>query len=299
MFSRALAGVLAPLVVLSAEQGRAPSELEEVLRQADKSRQEYVSAFRDLIGVETRVTELLNKNGTAEKQRTVVSDFLVYRSRFQTDDVTECRITREVDGKTARNPTDEAMKLFQKLAKANTASEENQALREQNAKHVLRFLIWGLTTYPVPWVRQHLRPGFDFTVGHEDLAGRDAIVLGYQSKELGRATTYTTLFRRFKNPRSDWRGRVWMDSRDWHIRRWVEDLTVVDDDITSPGVLLHKEIEYEPSPLGGNLPARILTSNFDKSAQTLKPVTRITFTYGGFKRFDVMTATEFKKAGGE
>ncbi|HEU4939025.1 MAG TPA: hypothetical protein VFT39_21405, partial [Vicinamibacterales bacterium] len=60
MFSRALAGVLAPLVVLSAaEQGRAPSELEEVLRQADKSRQEYVSAFRDVIGVETRVTELL------------------------------------------------------------------------------------------------------------------------------------------------------------------------------------------------------------------------------------------------
>jgi hypothetical protein len=298
MFSRALAGVLAPLVFLSAEQSHSPSDVEEVVRQADKSRQEYVSAFRDVIGVETRVTELVNKNGTAEKQRTVVSDFLVYRSRFQTDAVTECRIAREVDGKTARNPRGEAMQLFRELAKARTASEENRALREQNAKHILRFLIWGLTTYPIPWVQQHLRRGFDFTVGHDDLAGRDAIVLGYQSKEPGPATTYTTLFRRFKNPRSSWRGRVWMDSRDWHIRRWVEDLMVVDDDITSPDVLLHKEIEYVPSPLGGNLPARILTSNFDKTggktAHMLNPVTRITFTYDGFKRFDVTTDAKVK-----
>ena len=73
---------------------------------------------------------------------------------------------------------------------------------------------------------------------------------------------------------------------------------VVDDDISTSGVLLHKEIDYEPSALGGNLPARIVASNFDKTSNkapyTLTPVTRITFTYDGFKRFDVTTATEIK-----
>ena len=153
--------MLASFVFLSTEQAPASTELEETVRQADTSRQEYVNAFRDLIGIETRVTELLNKNGTTEKRRTVVSDFLVYRSKFQSD-------------------------------------------------------------------------------------------------------------------------------------------MVVDDDLTTPAVLLHKEIDYEPSPLGANLPARIVTSNFDKAGEkgrhTLRPVTRITFTYDGFKRFDVTTATEMKNA---
>ena len=127
MFSRALAIVVAALAFLSGEQGHAPSELEEILRQADKSRQEYVNSFRDLIGVETRVTELLNHNGTTEKQRKVISDLLVYRSRFQTDTVSECRITREVDGKTARDPTGEAMKLFRGLAKARSVRGNGNA----------------------------------------------------------------------------------------------------------------------------------------------------------------------------
>lgn len=71
--------------------GLAQEEPEEALRQAEKSRQEYLDTFRDLTAVETWVTEILNTNGTIDKRRTVVSDFFVYRSRFKNDVVSRER----------------------------------------------------------------------------------------------------------------------------------------------------------------------------------------------------------------
>jgi len=301
MLTRALAILISSLTVPFHAQNPAQTDLEEALRQADKSRQEYVAAFTDLIGIETRVTELLNKSGATEKQQTVMSDFLVYRSRFKSEDVSECHITREIDGKAVRNPQDEAMKLFRELAKARTQAEESAAIWEQNAKHTLRFLIWGLTLQPLPWVREEARRDFDVSLaGHERLGEDDAVVLAYQSKELRPSgERWKPLLTRFKNPRFGWRGQAWLDSKDWRIRRWVDDLIVTDDEMTMPVAVLHKEIEYERGRSGGTLPARIVASRFeksgDKASRTLRPVTRITFTYDGFKRFDVTTAAEIKK----
>jgi len=50
------------------------------------------------------------------------------------------------------------------------------------------------------------------------------------------------------------------------------------------------------------LPRRIVHSTFDKtsgkeSPRTMRPVTRITFTYEPFRSFDVSTATDIKEPG--
>ena len=59
---------------------------------------------------------------------------------------------------------------------------------------------------------------------------------------------------------------------------------------------------YAPHPLGLLLPQRIVNSTFGKTAgkespRTLRPLTRITYTYEGFRRFEVSTATEIKEPG--
>jgi hypothetical protein len=178
-------------------------------------------------------------------------------------------------------------------------------LNEQNKKHALRFLVWGLTLQPVPPIRQDSQHDFDFAVVERGRLGdHDTIVLGYQSKALRPVEQNLAgiLFRQFKNPRSGKRGRAWLDAQDCRIRRWVDETTAVDDEITTPVVVAHKDIEYEPSPGGLLLPRRIVNSTFDKTAgkqlpRTLRPLTRITFTYGPFRRFEVSTASDIKEPG--
>ena len=56
-------GIIYSLAICSSAQGPAQGGLEETLRLADQRRQEYVDAFRNFTAVETRVTELLDKDG--------------------------------------------------------------------------------------------------------------------------------------------------------------------------------------------------------------------------------------------
>lgn len=298
MIRRVLAVVLSLLATALVPRGLAQEEPEEALRQAEKSRQEYLDTFRDLTAVETWVTEILNTNGTIDKHRTVVSDFFVYRSRFKNDVVREYRITREVDGKAAGNPADQAMKLFRALAAATTLEQEQAALREQNFRHILRFIVWGLTVDPFWAVQSDRRQSFNFAPSERQRLGdRDTIVLAYEAKAF-RSMQPTLLFRRFNRPRSGSRGTAWLDAKDWRLRRWVNDVMVVDDEITTAAVLMHEEIDYERSALGV-LPKRIAISTFDKSGDkktphVLRPVIRQSFTYQAFKRFEVTTATEIE-----
>jgi hypothetical protein len=45
-----------------------------------------------------------------------------------------------------------------------------------------------------------------------------------------------TIFKHFKSPRRGARGRAWLDAKDSRIRRWVDDMMVVDDEITTAAV---------------------------------------------------------------
>ncbi len=72
---------------------------------------------------------------------------------------------------------------------------------------------------------------------------------------------------------------------------------VVDDEVITPAVLMHKEIDYASSGLGV-VPSRITISLFDKSddKHTLRAAIRQTFTYEAWKRFAVSTATGMAKS---
>ena len=112
MIKPLLLTVFSSLALAFLAQRPAGGELDDILGQAAKGRQAYIDGFKDLTTIETRVTELLDKNGRTEQQQTVVSDFLIYQSRFKNDVASEYRITREINGKAARHPTDEALKFW-------------------------------------------------------------------------------------------------------------------------------------------------------------------------------------------
>ena len=82
------------------------SDLGDLLSRGDARRQEYVEAFKDLIAVETRLTEIIDRNGRVEKARVVVSDFLVYRSGLRDDLVSDTASrARWTAGRSARPRT--------------------------------------------------------------------------------------------------------------------------------------------------------------------------------------------------
>ena len=178
-------------------------ELEDILREADKRRQEYVDTFKNFTAVETRVTELLDKDGRIEKQRTVVSDFLVYQSAFDRDAIGEYRMPREVDGRLVGKPTEDAIKLFQKLAKAKTSAQEFRQLHEQNRKYMLRYTHWGGTLQPL-WILGKDRQNVNFgIVGRQQLDGQEVVVLSYQTKEEARQVEVRGPLAGFKQPRTE------------------------------------------------------------------------------------------------
>lgn len=276
-------------------------ELDDVMKQAVSSRDDYIRRFRDLTAVETWVTEIIRPNGTVDKRRIVTSDLYVYQSRFDRAIRREYRITREVNGEAAADPLAQATKLFRALGKARTLKEEEAALFAQNTRHVLRYVIMGLTLAPIWPVDETRRTSFQFALAGRDRAGDDDVVaLTYESKafETRDATTILYGLAGFKHPRTRVQGTIWLAGKDGRLRRQVDDLLVVDDEIATPAVLLHKDIVYQSSPLG-EVPSRIAISKFEKVREKKAPPMlrlslRQTYAYDAYKRFDVSTASEIK-----
>jgi hypothetical protein len=278
--------------------GQVPqSELAAVLRQAADRRQEYVETFKNLTAAETKTTELFDKNGKVEKQRTVISDLLIYQMQTNSIVMDEFRIPREVDGKLVGKGEKQAVELLQNLAKSKTSEQERKRLRDENLKYTLTYYRWGITLQPATSLRRELRPLYTFElIGSEKVGNREVLLLRYQSN--GTTPSSSNLVRHFTNPKIGERGRIWLDAEDFRIWRWESEKTVVDKDITASAVYLRDEIEYVTSTFGILVPKTIITSFFDKQEtdkQSLRLTGRITYTYDAFKRFDVSADSEVPK----
>jgi len=189
-------------------------ELEKVIHKTDNQRKEYIEAFKNLTAVETKTTELFDEKGKVKKARKVVADFLVYQSPLDKNVVNEYRITREIDGKIVRNQEEQAVKFFEKLAKAKTLEQEFKRLREENLKHTLHYYRWGLTLSPLPVLNEERKNKYEFEItGRENINGRATIVLSYKAKELIQSKSRGFLSS-FKNPKIRTRGRAWVYSKD-------------------------------------------------------------------------------------
>ena len=140
--------VLLAAAILAA-QAQAPSGLDTVLQRAEVQRAAYVATFRNVTATETRVTELFDEQGRVDTQRTLVSNLLVYQSRFDPTVLSEYRIPLTVDGKPTRKLEQAAIKLFGRLARACSTAEELEVLKEQNMSHGLGVVVSGMALHPL------------------------------------------------------------------------------------------------------------------------------------------------------
>ena len=293
--------VLLAAAVLAA-QSQAPAGLDTVLQQAEAQRAAYVAAFRNVTATETRVTEMFDDRGRIEKQRTLVSNLLVYQSRFDPAVLSEYRIPLTVDGKPTGKPEQDAIKLFGRLAKARSTAEELEVLKEQNVRHRLGFLVWGWTLQPFNAVRTDWRSRFEFSLqGTESLDGRDVTILDYREKTPRRVEP-RALLSPFADPHMLGRGRAWLDTPDHRLRRLVSEFVVSDKTLPGPGVVTRRDAEYVNSAFGILVPRRLVSEFYRKSGkkngpQSLRLAVRLTDTYSDFKRFDVSTVSDIRLPG--
>jgi hypothetical protein len=293
--------VLLPAAVLAA-QSQAPAALDSVLQQAEEQRAAYVAAFRNVTATETRVTEMFDDRGRVQKQRTLVSNLLVYQSRFDPAVLSEYRIPLAVDGKPTGKPEQEAIKLFGRLAKARSTAEELEVLTQQNASHGLRVAVWGGTLQPFKLFRTDWRRRFEFSLqGTESLDGREVTILDYREATPRRVDPRALFLSQFAEPQEVWRGRAWLDTPDHRLRRLLSEFVVSDKTLPEPGVVSRRDSEYANSAFGILVPRRLVSEFYRKSKkngpQSLSLAVRLTDTYSDFKRFDVSTVSDIRLPG--
>jgi hypothetical protein len=294
--------VLLAAAVLAA-QSQAPAGLDTVLQQAEEQRAAYVAAFRNVTATETRVTEVFDDRGRVEKQRTLVSNFLVYQSRFDPAVLSEYRIPLTVDGKPTGKPEQDAIKLFGRLARARSTAEELEVLKEQNVSHGLRVVVWGGTLQQLNAIRTDWRSRFEFSLqGAESLDGREVTILDFREKTPRRVEPRALLLSQFAEPQELWRGRAWLDTPDHRLRRLVSEFVVSDKTLPEPGVVRRRVAEYANSAFDILAPRRVVSEFYRKTGkkngpQSLRLAVRVTNTYSDFKRFDVSTVSHIRLPG--
>lgn len=289
-----LAALVGVLVVPAVSSGQ---DLDAILSPADTRRQEYVEAFKSLTATETRLMERFDKNGALERRRQVVSDFLVYQSELRAGDVSEYRLAHEVDGKPVGDASN-AIKTFQRLARAKTLEQEFERLRDTNVKYALGYATWGSTVNPLWAFRADRRDEHEFVIaGRDRVNDRDVVIVSFRSKEF-RPVAQKAIYRQFEKPRSGVRGRVWLDAETWRAHRWEAETLVLGEAITTPVLLTRYDVEYGPSAFDILTPRKIVVSFFDGSEKKTPQIrwlnARITYTYDAFKRFEVATSTDIQ-----
>ena len=293
--------VLLAAAVMAA-QSQAPAGLDTVLQRAEVQRAAYVATFRNVTATETRVTELFDEQGRVDKQRTLVSNLLVYQSRFDPNVLSEYRVPLTVDGKPTGKPEQAAMKLFGRLARARSTAEELEVLKEQNVSHRLGAVVWGMALYPLGVIRADLRDRFEFSLqGTASLDGREVTILDYREKTPRRVEP-RSLGSQFAEPRTVSNGRVWLDASDHRLRRRVGETVVSDTTLPGPGVVERSEGDYTDNAFGILVPRRLVWEQYRKSGrkngpQALRLAVRLTNTYSDFKRFDVSTVSDIRLPG--
>lgn len=270
--------------------------LERLLTEARKSRQDYVEAFKNLTAVETKLTEVFDKDGMPSKQRTVIADLIVYQSQIDPRFMSEYRVIREVDGKSVSNHTKRAENFFTELVRAKTLKDEFKRLREENMRHTLRYFRWDVTLHPAWQLEEKALPYYNYELaGREKVGGKETIIISYNKRSLFPAKAKGILSD-FKAPLVSDRGRVWLDAKTYQIYRWENEQVVRHSGTGKILVFMRDEVDYVKIDLGILVPKRIVVSFLDRLKDGKEPSTllggRITYSYDSFKRFNVTSQEE-------
>lgn len=272
-----------------------PAELEKLIRRASLSVSEYKARFKDLTADEEQKVEEYDSAGQLKRQRRIVSELVIYQSQLDTSLMGEYRNVRSVDGVAVAKREERLVKLFGRLAKADSVKKELDRINRESQRYDQRYSLYGLTLNQGLLLDESVRASFQYTdAGREQVNGRDVIVLRYQQvAQSPKLSTTLSLPSVLKGAEPLYRGRLWLDAETAQIRREERELTLRLSSLKHPLILMRFEFEYADSSFGMLTPQRIVWSNFDRGrtgADKLPELSlggKVTFEYRNFRRFDV------------
>lgn len=306
-----IAAVFALILLNSAlayaqDSRQAAPNLETILSEAYKQTESYREAFRNLLAEETKTFEEYDKNGNVNEKTAVKSNFLVYQSGRDAKTTAELRNVIEVNGKLVPNSQKRSNDFLSELEKETTLEKELKKIQDEGAKYDKTLEVYGLTLNEGVVLNPKIRPYFDFKfLGSENYQGNDVYTVEYRQTK---KSPYTVVNEKptvndalgfdfklnipaaLKNNDKFMHGKLWIDAKNFQIRREEQKLTV---QATEPTVLLSSNFEYQSSDYGLLVPKTISVTTYELKKQKgdgrFVPVkdTTVNFDYSKFRQTNV------------
>ena len=272
-----------------------PPQLERFLDAAYIRTTEYTASFRDLTAEEKQSVELYDATGKLIRRREIVSDFIVYQSRFDKGVTAEYRNVREVDRVPVPGREERVLKLFKRLASSSNVNQELELISDEASRYDLNYSIQGYTLKEGLPLQKEVRGVFAFEVtGSEEMDGHETFVIKYTQRAPSPQLKVDLRFASLpKGSESFYRGRLWLDARTAQLRREERELVLVIPKIKEQLVLIRQEFHYTASQFDILAPQRITLTTLGSvklDADRVASSTlggRLVFEYGPFSRFSV------------
>ncbi len=283
-----------------------PPNLETIISEAQKQTEFYKETFRNLLAEETKLFEEFDKNGNPDERTAVKSTFLVYQSGRNAKVTTELRNVVEVDGKLVPNSQKRSDEFLAELEKTATLEKELNKIQREGAKYDKTIEVYGLTLNQAIVLNPNMRPFFEYKLlGAENYQGNDVYVISYQQtkkspfnvvngkrSDSNEANLYFSIDipGSLKNNDTFLRGKLWIDAKNFQLRREEQELTV---NTPAPLALLTAGLEYQSSNYGILVPKTISLTTYElkkqKSDGNFVPIkdTSVNFDYSKFRQTNV------------
>ena len=280
--------------------------LETILSEAQKQTEFYRETFRNLLAEETKIFEEFDKTGNSDQQTAVKSNFLVYQSGRNANVTTELRNVVEVNGKPVPNSQKRWGDFLAELEKTTTLEKELNKIQREGSKYDKTIEVYGLTLNEAIVLSPNIRPFFEFKLlGAENYQGNDVYIISYQQTKKspynvvnGKDSASNEASLNFeldipgalKNNDAFLRGKLWIDAKNFQLRREEQELTV---NAPAPLTLLTTSFEYQPSNYEILVPKTISVNTYKLRKQKADGKfiavkdTNVNFDYSKFRQTNV------------
>jgi hypothetical protein len=256
-------------------------DLDVFLDEALAESRRYSAVFQNLTAEETQEKIAYDDEGRISGRRTIVSDFIVYRSAIEGGKTEEYRDIRAVDGEPVEDASERQRALTADLSGVETVEEELARIRQESSRFNIGAQYYGLSL-GTEHMSYRSREAFEFqVVGREPVEDRTLVAIRY--RQIAQAPRITINIRGFPDDvEFAWSGTIWLDAESGELWR-SEDELLAEGYRREPIVLMRHQKQYRESSFGILVPARFeytvsKPDDFDVGDRT-------TLEYGPFRRF--------------
>ena len=278
--------------------------LQQIIGQAIKQCQSYNQIFRDLSAEETRTSEIMQGDKIKQK-KVVVTEMVVYQSRFTPQIAYEFRNAKIVNDKELKVDEKHLEKLFKKLTTVKEPSQELEILNDEGFQHDLEVggHFYGLTLFQWREMMDWALPDVGFElIGREKIDGKDVIAVYFDQQRTNKNLEWQLPKNAGLSKHAQkTMGILYFDPSTLQIRRAIRELHLLAPGEKKYFRIWKQTLNFKPSTYGILVPSEFVAEYFynfsrekDGSITTAR-TGRLTSSFGEFKQFNVTSEEEKNK----